>query len=57
MKKYNIIISHTDNDLYTVILKVFELSEQKEEINVQSIIKTNQTLIQCIELQNRFING
>ena len=57
MKKYNIVISHTGNDLYTVIVKSFELLEDGTETNINSLIKVEQTLQDCLKLQNDFING
>lgn len=57
MKKYNIIISHTGSDLYTIIVKSFELLEDGTETNINSLIKVEQTLQDCLKLQNNFING
>lgn len=57
MKKHNIIISHTGNDFYTIIVKSFDLLDDGTETNINSLIRTDQTLQECIVLQNNFING
>jgi hypothetical protein len=57
MKKFSIIINHLSNDLYAIVLKSFELNENNEEINVDSLVQSNKTLEECLLLQNNFING
>ena len=57
MKKYSIIINHIGNDLYAVVIKKYELNENNEEINVESLIQSNKTLEECLMLQNTFIEN
>ena len=57
MRKYNIILSHTKDDLYTLILKSYILTEEGIEIDVQSSVLTNLTLEESLEKQKIFIDG
>lgn len=57
MKKYNIILSHTKNDLYTLILKSYILNEEGIETDIQGSVLTNLTLEESLEKQKIFIDG
>ena len=57
MRKYNIILSHTKDDLYTLILKSYILTEEGVETDIQGSVLTNLTLEESLEKQKTFING
>lgn len=55
MKKFNLIISNNDEN-YSVVFRCTKITENEEEL-IDSLIKSNITLEESLELQKQFIDG
>jgi hypothetical protein len=55
MKKYSIVINHSGNDLYSVILKSFKLDEEGKEFDIETDIQIGKTLAEAKAVFESFI--
>lgn len=57
MRKYSIVINCIRDDVYALVLRSWELDAEGQQINVQSVTKSNLTLEQAMSEAQTFVNG